>query len=138
MTFLRQIFLKIVLILANILTYIIITFTIIYIPVSFYLILTGRLFGWTEVPNPVLVAQDLIHLGLQLRLWLSLIETGDKRCGEHALFQHERSICLHAFRLHRRSLYRLTTTTSANSFRSKSTYASSAALRILSMDKSFR
>lgn len=37
-----------------------IIFALFYIPVSFYLVLTGRLFGWTTVPDPFLVAEEII------------------------------------------------------------------------------
>ncbi|MFQ5981512.1 MAG: glycosyltransferase, partial [Candidatus Heimdallarchaeota archaeon] len=37
-----------------------IIFALFYVPVSFYLVLTGRLFGWTTVPDPFLVAEEII------------------------------------------------------------------------------
>ena len=51
---------KTVLISVHFLMYATIVFAIVYIPISFYLILTGRLFGWTTVPDPFLVAEEII------------------------------------------------------------------------------
>jgi cellulose synthase (UDP-forming) len=37
-----------------------IAFAVVYVPVSFYLILVKRLFGWTTVPDPALVFEEII------------------------------------------------------------------------------
>ncbi|MFX0114450.1 MAG: glycosyltransferase, partial [Candidatus Hodarchaeota archaeon] len=55
-----HVFKKLALIAVYFLMYATIIFALVYVPISFYLILTGRLFGWTTVPDPLLVAEEIV------------------------------------------------------------------------------